>query len=242
MAKYTRIRYRRDGAVAWLALNRPAKLNAIDAAMITELDQALDEFRRDQEARVLVLHGEGRAFSAGFDLEETGSGPESMRRELEDDYRIIMRFWDVPKPVIAAVHGYCLGGAMELAAACDITIASSDAKFGEPEVAIGSGVVCLILPWVVGMKHAKDLLLTGAKDVDAARALDMGLISRITAPEDLLVSAGRIAATIAGHEPRAVDFMKREINRSFEAAGMRRALSAALAAEIDFETKGQRET
>jgi enoyl-CoA hydratase len=127
---YQLIRYSTDGPLAWLSLNRPDKLNAINAAMIAELHHSLDRAESDPAVRVILLSGEGRAFSAGFDLaigvdggmeEETGAGSDreayksAMRRELTQDFNIIMRFWDCPKPTVAAVHTYCLGSAMEMA-------------------------------------------------------------------------------------------------------------------------------
>ena len=122
--------------------------------------------------RAIVVAGAGRAFSAGFDLDiGLGDGkpdPADVRRALENDFRIILRFWDSPKPTIAAVHGYCLGSALELAVACDLTIAAEDCRFGEPEVKFGSGIVALLLPWLAGPKAAKYLLLTGEDRVTAA--------------------------------------------------------------------------
>ena len=160
----------------------------------------------------------GRAFSAGFDLDmEAGSTPDPTRRSakrLHEDFRIIMRFWDCPKPTLAAAHGYCLGSAMELAMACDITIASEDCRFGAPEVKFGSGIVAMLAPWLAGPKHAKYLLLSGDDRVTAAQALDMGLVNRVVAAgralDETLEIAQRIAANDAqrrethqaGHQPQ----------------------------------------
>ena len=149
---------RRDG-LAVLTLNRPDKLNAINGAMIAALDRALDAAEADDAVRAIVVAGAGRAFSAGFDLDMgVGDGrpdPAAVRRALENDFRIIMRFWDCPKVTIAAVHGYCLGSAMELAVACDLTLAADDCRFGMPEVKFGSGIVTMLLPWLAGPKQAQ---------------------------------------------------------------------------------------
>jgi enoyl-CoA hydratase len=158
MTETSPVLYERRGAVAQLTLNRPDKLNAINVAMIEALAHALDRAEADDEVRVVLLTGAGRAFSAGFDLDmETGSegapSREAVRRALENDFRIIMRFWDSPKVTIAAAHRYCLGSAMELAIACDLTIASDDCMFGAPEVRFGSGMVALLLPWLAGAKQ-----------------------------------------------------------------------------------------
>ena len=160
------IGYERRDALAVLTLNRPEKLNAINAAMIDGLHRALDTAEADEDVRVVILAGAGRAFSSGFDLDmETGGEgrPDALavRRALENDFRIIMRFWDCPKVTVAAVHRYCLGSAMELAVACDLTIAADDCVFGAPEVRFGSGIVAMLLPWLAGPKRAKQLLLTG---------------------------------------------------------------------------------
>ena len=143
------VRSERRGAIALLTLNRPDKLNAVNVPMIEALDAALDAAEADETVRAIVLAGAGRAFSAGFDLDMgVGDGkpdPADVRRALENDFRIIVRFWDCPKPTIAAVHGYCLGSAMELALACDLTIAADDCRFGVPEVKFGSGIVAMLL-------------------------------------------------------------------------------------------------
>jgi enoyl-CoA hydratase len=153
------VRSERRGAVAVLTLNRPDKLNAINVPAIEALNAALDAAEADESVRAIVVAGAGRAFSAGFDLdiglgEGTPTDALAVRRAIENDFRIILRFWDSPKPTIAAVHGYCLGSALELALACDLTIAAEDCRFGEPEVKFGSGIVALLLPWLAGPKAA----------------------------------------------------------------------------------------
>ena len=163
------VRYERRGALALLTLNRPDKLNAINSAMIAQLGLALDVAEADVAVRVIVLSGAGRAFSAGFDLDMETSGDgaplnDAVRRALNQDFQLIMRFWDSPKVTLAAVHGYCLGSAMELALACDLTLAAEDCRFGAPEVRFGSGIVAMLLPWLAGPKVAKYLLLVGDDD------------------------------------------------------------------------------
>ena len=233
--------YERHGAVACITLNRPDKLNAVNGAMLDELDIALDDAAADDEVRVAVLSGAGRAFSAGFDLGgesalDGESKAEHMRRELQRDFDGIMHFWDFPKPVIAAVHGYCLGSSMEISAVCDITIASEDCRFGAPEVQFGSGIVCMILPWVVGQKNARELLLTGRKDISAERAERMGLVNRVVPADRLMDEAMEMAATIAGNDPLAVSLTKKAMNIGVETAGLRQALKEALEIDILIES------
>jgi enoyl-CoA hydratase len=234
------VRYERRGAVAVLTLNRPDKLNAINVAMLGELTRALDTAEADDSVRVVVVAGAGKAFSAGFDLDmETGGGPPdatAVRRALENDFKLIMRFWDSPKVTLAAVHRYCLGSAMELAVACDLTVASEDCMFGAPEVRFGSGIVALLLPWLVGPKQAKRMLLTGDDRVPARDALAMGLVSDLVATERLLDEALAIAERIAGNDPLAVKLTKQAINRSLDIAGMRQALAQALELDVLIES------
>ena len=230
----------RRGSVALLTLNRPDKLNAINEPMIDALDAALDAAETDESVRAIVVTGKGRAFSAGFDLDmglgEGKPGPADVRRALENDFRIILRFWDSPKPTIAAVHGYCLGSSLELAVACDLTIAAEDCRFGEPEVKFGSGIVALLLPWLAGPKAAKYLLLTGDDRVSAADAQAMGLVNRIVPAASLLDEAVALAKRIAANDAQAVRLTKKAINRSLDIGGMRQALLAALEIDVVIET------
>ena len=235
------IEFDKRGPVAEIRLNRPDKLNAVNATMLDELNEAMDVCEGDDEVRAIVLSGNGRAFSSGFDLstgdgETERSGHETTRRELQRDFDLIMRFWNCPKPTIAAVHGYCLGSSMEISAVCDITIAAEGCKFGAPEVRFGSGIVCLILPWVIGLKNAKELLLQGATDIDASRAEAMGLVNRVVAAKDLIQEARTLAGEIALNDPLSVKLTKKAINDTLETAGMGDALRAALETYIEIET------
>jgi enoyl-CoA hydratase len=230
----------RRGAVALLTLNRPDKLNAVNVQMIEALDRALDAAEADESVRVIVLAGAGRAFSAGFDLDMgVGDGkpdPAAVRRALENDFRIIVRFWDCAKPTIAAVHGYCLGSAMELALACDLTIAADDCRFGVPEVKFGSGIVAMLLPWLAGPKAAKYLLLTGEDRVSAAEVQAMGLVNRAVPAAGLLDEALALGQRIAANDANAVRMTKQAINRSLDIGGMRQAMRNALEIDIAIET------
>jgi enoyl-CoA hydratase len=234
------VRFDRRGAVAVLTLNRPDKLNAINVAMLDELTRALDAAEADDAVRVVVVAGAGKAFSAGFDLDMgTGDGPPdsaAVRRALENDFGLIMRFWDSPKITLAAVHRYCLGSAMELAVACDLTIAAEDCLFGAPEVRFGSGIVALLLPWLAGPKQAKRMLLTGDDRVSARDALAMGLISDVVPNDRLLDEALSVAERIAGNDPLAVKLTKQAINRSLDIAGLRQALAQALEIDVLIES------
>ena len=187
--RFLTIAVEKIGPVARLTLSRPERANALNAAMLSEIGTALDEIERDSGVRVLIVAGAGTAFSSGFDLKEQMErrpvGVESWRPILRKDFDTIMRFWHFPRPTIATVRGPCLAGACELALACDITIASEDAFFGEPELKFGAGIVAMILPWVVGPKIAKEIILLGQDRIPAARAREIGMVNRVVASDEL---------------------------------------------------------
>jgi enoyl-CoA hydratase len=239
---FATIRYETEGPLAWITLDRPDKLNAISRSMVSELNQALDAALREESVRVVLVKGEGRAFSAGFDLEtQPASGltreqeVAAMQQELRDDFDLIMRFWDSPKPTIAAVHGYCLGGAMELALACDITIAAHGCHFGEPEVKFGSGIVAMLLPFLCGPKRAKELLLTGNDRVSAEQAESWGLVNRVCDADWLVHEARALAREIARNDQVAVRLTKQAVNATLEIPRMREALEHALQLDMTIE-------
>jgi enoyl-CoA hydratase len=239
---YQTIRLQRRGAVALLTLARPQRLNAIDKRMLGELQLSLDEVERDEEIRALVITGAGGNFSSGFDLKEQmetrPSGVDAWREILDRDFSTIMRFWHLKKPTIAAVQGYCLAGGCELALSCDITIAAEDAVFGEPELKFGAGIVVMILPWLVGPKRAKEIILSGADRISALEAARIGLINRVVPPDQLESSALALARHIAVIDPRLVQRTKQAINRSFEIMGLIEALDAALDIDLAIEGEG----
>jgi enoyl-CoA hydratase len=228
---YTCIEYQADGPVADLRLSRPTALNAISHTLMRETLSALDQAAWDPSVRAVILSGTGRAFSAGFDiaLDEgwTGGSPLAAMDSLDRVYLgFIRRVWSFPKPLIAAVHGHCLGGACELAMACDITIASDDAVFGEPEIRFGSGPPALLMPWLVGLKGAKELLLTGSV-INAARAQQLGMVNRVVPHNRLEAAARQMAELIAQVAPAAARLQKEAINATFEAMGLQTAMTLA---------------
>jgi enoyl-CoA hydratase len=230
------------GAVARLTLARPERANALNAAMLHEIGTALDEIEQDAGVRALIVTGAGAAFSSGFDLKEQmerrPAGIEAWRPILRNDFDTIMRFWHFPRPTIAAVRGPCLAGACELALACDITIATDDAFFGEPELKFGAGIVAMILPWVVGPKMAKEIILLGEDRIPAARAREIGIVNRVVASADLEKTALAIANHIAAVDPNLMKETKRAINRAFEAQNMLEALEEGLAIDLAIEGAG----
>jgi enoyl-CoA hydratase len=235
----TGIRVERDGRIGILTLDRPRKLNALTGEMITDLLAGLAQLGADPLVSVILLRGEGRAFSAGFDLSEpyeAGLSPaEQIRRMWERDFDCIMAFWDCPKPVVAAVQGYCLGGAFELALACDVTIAAEEALFGEPETKIGSSIVAMLLPWVTGAKAAHEILLTGMDRLPAARALALGIVNRVVPGAELDSAARAFAAEFAAASPQSVAATRRALKRTYDRMGFRDSLREGLEIALAYE-------
>lgn len=195
-----------DG-IATLTVNRPDKLNALNAAMIAELGAAIDEVRNRPDIRGLIVTGAGRAFIAGADIAELAAATPVSARELAlKGQEIFSRFESSPKPVIAAVNGFALGGGCELALACHIRIAAEQAKFGQPEVKLG---ICpgyggtQRLPRIVGKGRALQLLMTG-ETIDAAEACRIGLVNRVVAADALMTTATEMLRQILANGPLAV--------------------------------------
>ncbi len=218
------------GAVRRLTLDRPEKLNALSHELVVRLSEGLRDAAADDSVRVVVIRGAGRAFCAGYDLVEDaaaeGYDVAAWRAGLESDVAHMLEIFDHPKPVIAQVHGYCLAGGCDLMMMCDVAIASEDAIFGEPEIRFGSGVVTMIMPWLIGARKAKELLLTGEDRIPAAEALRIGLVNRVVPAADLETETLAFAETVAKLDPVAIALTKKAINRSLEGAGFRQALAA----------------
>jgi enoyl-CoA hydratase len=239
---FERLNVTRHAHSLHIELNRPERLNALSKQVLLELGACLDAAEADPQVRAVVISGAGKAFSSGFDLKEQmerrPEGPAAWREILELDFRTTMRFWHCPKPTIAAIHGACLAGAFELALACDIAVATEDAYFGEPELKFGAGIVTMLLPWMVGPKQAKEIILLGLDDIDAATALRLGLVNRVVPAGKHVSTALRIATNIAAIDPTLVVDTKKAINRSYEAQGMNTALGAALEIDHTIESHG----
>ena len=219
----------KDNNIGVLQLNRPNVLNALSFGLMSELVNGLEELDKDEEVRVIILTGSGRAFAAGADLAE-------MSQLTPVDLMLGRRFelWDrirkISKPMIAAVGGYCLGGGNELAMTCDIIIASEAATFGQPEVNVGiipgaGGTQRLIR--VVGKYKAMEMILTG-KSISADEACRVGLVNRVVPPESLMEEAKKIAADIASKPPISVRSAKEAVLK---------AQDTTLEVGLDFERK-----
>jgi enoyl-CoA hydratase len=222
----------RRGPVAWLRLNRPEKLNALNHAIVDRLFEHLDAVAADDEVRVVVLTGAGeRAFSSGFDISEEADaaieGADNWRDLLARDVDLTMKLWALPKPTIAAVRGWCLAGACELAMACDMILASGDARFGEPEIRYGSGPVTLLMPFLLGQKKTNELLFTGDA-IPAAEAERYGLVNRVVEADELEEAVQELALRIAPTPLPVLRLTKLALVRAYEAMGLRQAVGANL--------------
>ncbi len=225
------ILYERRGPSAWITLNRPKKLNAMTDALVDQLEAALDRAEADDEVRIVVLRGAGRAFCAGYDLEQEAHEGEPSITEwhelLSRDVAVTMKLWALSKPTIAAVHGWCLAGGMEVAMACDLLICTDDARFGEPEVRFGSGPVTLLMPYVLGERRTRELLLTG-DTIDAPTALAWGLANRVVPADQLEAEVQEWVARIAPTPLRVLQLTKQALNRAQKAMGLLEAVEANL--------------
>jgi enoyl-CoA hydratase len=223
--------YERRGPAAWLTLNRPDKLNALSSEVVRELRAALARAAADDEVKVVVLTGAGRAFSAGYDLSEEAAarteGAEEWRRVLGDDVELTLELWSLPRPTIAAVRGWCLAGGCELAMACDLVVAAEDARFGEPEIRYGSGPVALLMPFLVGQKKTNELLFTGDA-IDAREAERVGLVNRVVAGDELAAAVEELVRKIAPTPLPVLRLTKLALLRAYEAMGLRSAVLSNL--------------
>ena len=208
----------RRAATVVLTINRPESLNAISEAMANELERTLDALAADASARCVVIRGAGeRAFSAGSDLKERrGLDAEAKWQQARSLWRVNRKLYDFPKPTIAAIRGWCLGGGLELALYCDLRIAAGDSTFGWPEMTLGaypgSGGP-IILPRIIGVAAAKQFLLFDHR-IAAARALQIGLVQEVVAAGSELERALALAERVTNVSPGGAAAVKRLLNES----------------------------
>ncbi len=215
---YENILVETRGNVGLVTLNRPKALNALSAGLIKDLGQALDAFEADAAIGAIVITGSERAFAAGADIKEM-KDKSYMDAYLED---FITNGWErittCRKPVIAAVAGVALGGGCEVAMMCDFIIAADNAKFGQPEIKLGTmpgAGGTQRLPRFVGKSKAMEMILTG-RMMDAAEAERCGLVSRVVPPAELVADAVATAQTIAEMSRPIAMLAKESVNRAFE--------------------------
>jgi enoyl-CoA hydratase/carnithine racemase len=222
-----------DGKVGIVTLNRPDKLNAITAELKALLIERFHEADRDPATSVVVVRAEGRSFSAGYDISPNPARAArkgnalAWHESLTDDVRLEMTPWDMRKPVIASVQGHCLGGGCEMVMMCDVTIAADDALFGEPEIRFSNVGPALIMPFIIGLKRARELLYLG-DPIDAKTALAWGMVNRVVPRAELAAATMKFARRMALISPEALMATKLGISRGADAAGFRNAIRAGL--------------
>lgn len=243
--KYTKLNIERlPSGICILTINNPATLNALNTLILTELEAAIDEIAADNAIDVLIITGAGRSFVAGADISEMCSKSPMEGCEFgRHGARVFRKIELMPQPVIAAVNGFALGGGCELALACDIRVASTKAKFGQPEVGLGiipgfSGTQRL--PRLIGPGKAKELIFT-ADIIRADEALRIGLVEKVVEPETLMDEVMAMAEKIVSKARVAVRLAKEAINR-----GMQADIETAISLENDlfglcFATADQKE-
>jgi enoyl-CoA hydratase len=234
MTDFETIRYSVQGPIALITLARPEQANAQSMRMIDELDAAFDRADADDAVRVVVLAAEGKHFSSGHDLKEL-VGPDAseelgakrataegkFRHERQMYFDRCVRIYEFRKPTIAAVQGKCIAAGLMLAAMCDLIVASDDAVFQNPVARMsGMGVELLVEPWELGIRKAKEFLLTG-DEIDAQEAWRLGMVNRVVPRAELLDAAHQMATKIAKVPPVTAERIKDSINQTFELMGKR---------------------
>jgi enoyl-CoA hydratase len=245
MAEFETILYEKEGKVAWITLNRPKVLNAQNLKLRGEMIQVLQTAKDDDSVQAIVITGAGdRAFSAGFDINEFISlGSSGWFKIMKGSMSQEDLIRGMPKPVIAAVNGLCLGSGCETAMACDIIIASENASFGQPEVNVGTipgGGGTQLFPRLIGEKKAKELIFTG-HFMSAEEALRYGLVNKVVPLDKLKETVDSLLKEILRQSPIILGIAKLAVNKSLETT-----LSTGLSCEQDlfttcFGTEDQKE-
>ena len=219
----------REGRVAHFQVNRPRKRNAISPELMARLSAAFKEADADDSIRVIVLSGAGDHFGAGYDLtvdwrhlygENNALG---VRRMLMDCREFEFGPWNCTKPVIAMVRGYCLAGSCELSMMCCLTYASDTAQFGEPEIRFSATPPVYVMPWLTGVRQARELLYSG-DIVDAQEALRIGLVNKVFPDDELESETMRYAKRVASVDLEALQLTKATLNRTAEISGFKEAI------------------
>lgn len=236
---YEHIRIEHRGPITWLILNRPESANALSNELLDEFSDALKRLQ-SEGGPVIGIRGEGRGFSAGYDIGQVGKAntygsllpdPIADRERLRRNVDRYVAMWDHPKPIIAAVHGYCIAGATQLCVYADITVVTDDAKIGEPTIPMGGGYVAPLWVPLVGPKRAKEMAFVPGNSIDGKTAVEWGWANHSVAADQLIACVESLAERIALTPPEVLRIKKLSINRAAEATGFRSA--GAAVAEMD---------
>ncbi|MBI3708742.1 MAG: enoyl-CoA hydratase/isomerase family protein [Proteobacteria bacterium] len=206
---------------ATVTLNRPEKLNAMNGALLDELDHAVRQASADPAVSALILTGAGRAFTTGYDLNSADfeMDVEGWREDIRANCERLMAIWNAPIPIIAAVNGYALAGGLELMMCCDLAIAAEDAELGEPEIRHVSAPPSLMMPWLVPIRHTRYLMYTG-DTIDGTEAARIHLVNKAVPREKLMPEARRLATKLARMPRPGIKFAKAALNHQQQTAGL----------------------
>ncbi|MFE4706349.1 enoyl-CoA hydratase-related protein [Peribacillus simplex] len=212
----------KKGRIAYIILNRPEKLNALNSQLFQELDAALSDIEQDDTTSVVIIKGNGRAFSVGYDVSKYSHPTVTEdRNKLEEFTRRWLRIWEFPKPIIAQVHGYALAGGTQLLASCDFVITSEEAQFGFPSLPLGGGFVGIYWGWHVGYQRAKLLDLTAGSRISGKEATEYGFAARCFKVDELEEKTLEIARGIAKTPLDILKLKKQAHNRIMDLQGFR---------------------
>ncbi len=218
-----------ENRICHIRLNRPKQMNSLSFELMDELSAALREADADDNIHVVVLGHNGAHFGAGYDLTADWEGrfgernPTGARSLLRACLDFEFGPWDCSKPVIAMVRGYCLAGSCELAMMCCVTFASETAMFGEPEIRFSAAPPVVVMPWMIGLKKARELLYTGEL-IDANEALRLGMVNHVVANDALEAATLKYARRAAQISLEGLKTTKAAINKGAEIAGLRAAV------------------
>ncbi|TCK21407.1 enoyl-CoA hydratase-related protein [Pseudonocardia endophytica] len=224
---YLRIEHR--GPISWIVLDRPDKANALSNAMLDEFSDALARLA-DDGGPVIGIRGEGKGFCAGYDVDQVGTpkaaDPVADRERLARNVNRYLAIWDHPKPVIAAVHGYCIAGATQLCVFTDLTIVADDARIGEPALPLGGGYIAPLWAPLVGPKRAKELALLPGNTIDGTTAVEWGWANHAVPADQVVSTVEEMAARMARIPADVLRIKKLSVNRTMDAMGVRTAAAA----------------
>lgn len=222
-----------DGRLGWIVFSRPEKLNAFNPELFDGFINALRELIANDRVRCILIRGEGRAFSVGFDVnrEHDDLRGKDRVKALEDwiHLRAIvdrwLEVWRCPKPVIAAVHGYCMGLATQLAVCCDLTVVADDAVIGWPSLPLGGGLLGAVSLWLIGPKKAKELSYTAGSKMTGAEAAALGWANYAVPASEVVAKAAMLAERIAKTPPDLLRLKKYALNRIMDVQGFSEAVT-----------------
>jgi enoyl-CoA hydratase len=234
LPEYRDIRVEHRGPISWIVLDRPDKANALSTAMLDEFSDALGRLEHIG-GPIVGIRGEGKGFCAGYDIDQVGTpkaaDPVADRERLARNVNRYLAIWDHPKPVIAAVHGYCVAGATQMCVFTDLTIVAEDARIGEPALPLGGGYIAPLWAPLVGPKRAKELAFLPGNMISGTTAVEWGWANHAVPADRVVDTVEEMAERMARIPSDVLRIKKLSVNRAMEAMGVRTA--AAGVPEMD---------